>query len=59
MIDYWKPVSIPHTVLWNDDFVDDALEDLLADLLRTARPRRTLQLYPSQSVINTLEHRHE
>lgn len=61
MSHYWEPVSIPHAVLWNDEFVDDSLECLLADLTlaRSFRPRRALQPTRSQTVITALEHRHE
>lgn len=61
MVHYWEPVSIPHIVLWNDDFVDDALEGLLANLgfLRAPRSRRAPRSFPSQPVITALEHRHE
>jgi shikimate kinase len=61
MTHYWEPVSIPHTVLWNDDFVDDAVDCLLADLklIRSSHPQRMSQPYRSQSVITALEHRHE
>ncbi|MBX3000885.1 MAG: hypothetical protein KF893_20350 [Caldilineaceae bacterium] len=61
MSHYWEPVSIPHVVLWNDEFVDDALDCLLADLnlTRYFRPQRTPQTKRSQSVITALEHRHE
>jgi gluconate kinase len=61
MTHYWEPISIPHTVLWNDEFVDDLLECLLADLnlARSVSSRQSLPLTRSQSLINSLEHRHE
>jgi adenylate kinase family enzyme len=61
MTHYWEPISIPHAVLWNDEFVDDSLECLLADLnlSRPFRLRRPPQPTRSQTVITALEHRHE
>jgi adenylate kinase family enzyme len=61
MTHYWEPISIPHSVLWNDEFVDDSLECLLADLnlVRFFSSRQTLSPNRSQSLINSLEHRHE
>jgi gluconate kinase len=61
MTHYWEPISIPHAVLWNDDFVDDSLECLLTDLnlARFLSARQTLSATRSQSVITVLEHRHD
>ncbi len=42
MAQYWEPVSLPHSVILNDDNLDQAVDDLLAQLsIRPILPNST------------------